>query len=150
MSLAQTFDASFRDELDELGQRLVARMKEYLRREGKVASGELLRSLEYEVTEDKRLLFRATADHAIFVHEGTRGHWAPPGALEGWVQTVGFAPGLSIESRDYLARKSVAEGTEATPFIQEPLEERAVQIARNLETRLLQDLRSEADATTDG
>jgi len=148
MSLSETFDRSFKDELNELGERLVGRMQEYLRREGKEASGELIRSLEYEVTEDNRLLFRATADHAIYVHEGTRGHWPPKGALRDWVQTVGFAPGLSIESRDYLARKAVSEGSKATPFIQEPLEQAATEMARNVQTRVLQDLRSEANATT--
>jgi len=148
MNLQQTFDQSFKDELDELGQRLVARMKEYLRREGKQATGELIRSLEYEVTRDNRLVFRATADHAIYVHEGTRGHWPPKGALRDWVQIVGFAPELSIESRDYLARKSVSQGTKATPFIQEPLEQAATEMARNLEIRLIQDLRSEANEPT--
>ena len=144
--LRQQFDASFEEELEAVGEEMVLRMQEFLRREGKDATGELINSIEFEITRDKTLLFRATAEHAIYVHEGTRAHWAPPGALREWVQTVGFASGLSIESRDYLARKSIAEsGTEATPFIEEPLEERATIIAQGLETRLERDLQQTAN-----
>ena len=145
MSLQASFNTAYNEQLDRIGERMIVRMKNYLRREGKEASGELINSLEYEVV-NRRLIFRATAKHAIYVHEGSKGHWAPPGALRKWVQSVGFAPQLSIESRDYLARKAIAEGpTRATPFIQDPLDEQADALAQQLETQIIRDLQQEAN-----
>jgi hypothetical protein len=147
MSLRETFQTSLDAELAAIGEEMVQVMRRYLERRGKDASGELIESITYEIV-DGELVFVAKAEHAIYVHEGTSGHWPPKGALRSWVRTVGFAPGLSIESRDYLARKSVAEsGTKATPFIQDPLTQSAEEIALQLSLRIQKDLQSQINAT---
>jgi len=147
MQLQKTFQDSYAQALAEEGERMVSVIQTFLRRRGKDASGELIKSVGYEVTDDYRLILKAEAEHAIYVHEGTSGHWPPKGSMRQWVQQVGFAPALSIESRDYLARKSVAEdGTDALPFIDDPLTQNARAIAQALEDRIIQDLNSEAQA----
>jgi len=146
MSLQEAYIESYQAALAREGEEMVQVIRQYLRRRGKEASGELIQSIGYEV-EGYRLILKAEAEHAIYVHEGTDPHWPPSGALEGWVRQVGFAPGLSIETRDYLARKSVAEkGTEALPFIDDPLVQNARRIADQLENKIIADLNSEAQA----
>lgn len=144
--LAGEFRSVLRIELERIGAAMVERMQQYLQDRGRVASGELVQSIEYEVDiASEQLIFVARADHGIYVHEGTDPHWPPTGALTGWVQRVGFAQELSIESRDYLARKSVAEtGTTATPFIQAPLEANADRIAERLVSTITEALNAEA------
>jgi len=143
MGLVSTYNNALEEALHKIGGLMVKRMEQYLRDEGKEVTGDLLQSLGYEIGEDE-IVFYATAKHGYWVHEGTDPHWPPPGALTNWVQRVGFAPGLSIRSRDYLARKSIAEtGTSASPFIREPLERRADDIAKRLEARLINALEDE-------
>lgn len=56
------------------------------------------------------------AKHSIFVHEDTRPHWPPPGALAGWAKRHGIPEFL-------VARKIAQEGTEGTPFLTEAFDE---------------------------
>lgn len=52
-----------------------------------------------------------TAPYALFVHEGTRPHWPPIQALEGWAKRHGFP-------NAYLVAKAIAmHGTKGTPFL---------------------------------
>jgi len=53
--------------------------------------------------------------YAIFVHEGTRPHWPPIGAIEGWARRHGIEPFL-------VARAIARHGTKARPFMREGLE----------------------------
>ena len=140
MSLQSEFNDAVEAALELVGEQMVSEIKTYLRRHGKDATGELIDSISYEIDGDS-LILKATARHAVYVHEGTDPHWPPAGALTGWVQQVGFAPGLSIESRDYLARKSIAEsGTEALPFLEEPITRRSRAIAALLQRQIDHDI----------
>lgn len=144
MSLAQSFRGSVRQALDRQGQILVEQVQSRLRKAGKSATGELVQSITYEV-DGNRLILIAEAEHAIYVHEGTDPHWAPKGAMTEWVKQTGFASGLDIESRDYLARKSVAEtGTRAYPFFDLTLTAQARAIAINLRDTIIDDMQSRA------
>ena len=149
MSLRETFEARSKEELEKYGRIIVRKMIRYLRDEGKEATGELIRSIGFEV-DGFTLTFIAEADHAIYVHEGTDPHWPPPGALEDWVQTVRFAPQLTLQSRDYLARKSIAEsGTEATPFMDDVLADNEDIISKGIAQGLLKGLKATLDDTLD-
>ena len=54
----------------------------------------------------------ARAKHAVFVHQGSRPHWPPPGALAGWARRHGIP--------EFLAARSVAQhGTKAVPFLRD-------------------------------
>lgn len=147
-SFAQRYESRLRDELKAVGDWMVGQIEEYLLEKRKVVEGDLFRSLGYEVDLSReQIVFFAKAEHGYWVHEGTDPHWPPPGALRAWVVAARFAPGLSIEKRDYLARKSISEtGTPGTPFLREPLQEQAETIASRLEASLTQALQSEVDA----
>lgn len=57
------------------------------------------------------------AEHAVFVHEGTRPHWPPLRALERWASRHGF-PG------PFLVAKAIAlNGTKSVPFLWNALNE---------------------------
>lgn len=50
----------------------------------------------------------------VFVHEGTRPHWPPLAAITPWAVSKGIAP--------FLVARAIAEhGTEARPFLADPL-----------------------------
>jgi hypothetical protein len=58
----------------------------------------------------------ATAEHSIYVHEGTRPHWPPIDAVRGWAQRHNMEP--------YLVALSISRsGTKAVPFLKDAAEE---------------------------
>jgi len=64
--------------------------------------------------------------YAPFVHEGTPPHWPPPGALERWARRHHMS--------EFVIRRAIAtHGTRARPFLTDPLEEHADEIADILE-----------------
>lgn len=83
-----------------------------------VDEGELRASSEVKIDHGPKgpvgtLTF--TAEHAIFVHEGTRPHWPPFSAVARWAERHGF-PG------PFLVAKAIAlNGTKSIPFLWEAL-----------------------------
>lgn len=56
-----------------------------------------------------------TETYAVFVHEGTRPHWPPLRALEGWARRHGFP-------NAYLVARAISiKGTKGTPFLYDAL-----------------------------
>jgi len=79
-------------------------------------TGELGRRITFRYVPPNLAEVVSEAKHSVFVHEGTRPHWPPPGALAGWARRHGIP--------EFLAARSVAEhGTKANPFLRDAYEE---------------------------
>lgn len=81
-----------------------------------VDEGELRASSTVEVRPtptglEGELQFQAA--HALFVHEGTRPHWPPVGALTDWARRHG------IPNPFLVARAIALRGTRAVPFLRD-------------------------------
>jgi hypothetical protein len=76
---------------------------------------------------------RVDNDTAIFVHNGTRPHWAPVGALRGWADRHGINP--------FALQRSIArKGTRANPWFETAVEQAAPPIVRSHAQRLATDV----------
>lgn len=74
-----------------------------------VDTGRLKASIVFRWDQDSGRVY-STAPYAGFVDQGTRPHWPPVRALEGWARRHGIPA--------FLVARSIAEwGTEATHFI---------------------------------
>lgn len=58
----------------------------------------------------------SSVKYAVFVHEGTRPHFPPIKALEGWARRHKISPFV-------VARSIARKGTKAVPFLEKPLNE---------------------------
>jgi len=76
----------------------------FLRNAGMVTSFEILKGL----LENK-------APYALYVHEGTRPHYVPMGAIKGWAQRHGI-PAYFVQ------RAILRKGTKARPFFKDSVE----------------------------
>jgi len=110
------------------GSLLVGKVKQRITKMGKVDQGELRKSISYQLRRDgtrTTLKVGPSAKHAIFVHEGTKPHWTPLGALLLWAKRV--KPNLSPVERTLFAKrvqvKIARYGTEAHSFLSEVFEE---------------------------
>jgi HK97 gp10 family phage protein len=110
------------------GSLLVGKVKRRITKMGKVDQGELRKSISYETHRSgsrNELKVGPGAKHAIFVHEGTKPHWAPLGSLLLWAKRV--KPELNPIERTLFAKrvqfKIARYGTEAHPFLAEVFEE---------------------------
>lgn len=56
-----------------------------------------------------------TVEYALPVHEGSRPHWPPPGALDRWARMHGMSSGFLV------ARAISRRGTKARPFLRDAL-----------------------------
>lgn len=87
-----------------------------------VDRGRLRSSIRYTlIVDDKGLysLIGTDVEYAIFVHEGTRPHFPPPGKLQPWAGRHGFPGGL--EGGFMVARGIAAYGTKGHPFLTDAL-----------------------------
>ena len=110
------------------GSLLVGKVKQRITRMGKVDQGDLRKSIVYETRRNgsrNTLKVGPSVKHAIFVHEGTKPHWAPLGALLLWAKRV--KPKLNPVERTFFAKrvqfKIARVGTEPHPFLSEVFEE---------------------------
>ncbi len=110
------------------GSLLVGKVKQRITKMKKVDQGELRKSISYETRRNgprNELKVGPSAKHAIFIHEGTKPHWAPLGSLLLWAKRV--KPKLTPVERTFFAKrvqfKIARYGTEAHPFLAEVFEE---------------------------
>ena len=90
------FRAVFR-ELSKIGEDMKVSIRKTMEEMDLRAHGDLIESVDavMEATKDAiRLEVGPRAEHAIYVLEGTRPHWAPYEAIEDWAQVkFGVSPG---------------------------------------------------------
>ncbi|MEP0004579.1 MAG: hypothetical protein ABJ387_03500 [Balneola sp.] len=108
-------------ELYDFGQDLVATAVDYLERKNINMDGDIMKSVQAEVEklkDDFRLQFGANVRHAIYVHEGTKPHWAPVKPIRQWVHKKLNLRGKELKNVTFLVRRKIArEGTKAKPFL---------------------------------
>ena len=79
--------------LEEIGDNIVTDVREYLIRKGKDATGELIRSLSYDVTykANEWTLEILYAEHGVYVDKGRKpGSFPPVNAIKAWCRTRGI------------------------------------------------------------
>jgi HK97 gp10 family phage protein len=78
-------------------------------------TGKLRRSIKYKKVRGGAVVL-VGADYGLFVHEGTKPHWPPVSALQGWADRHGISP--------YAVAAGIAKhGTRAQPFLRDALEQ---------------------------
>ncbi len=108
--------------LQELAQDVEQNYKEHLEQHGRIASGDLLRSIstEIEVRGTTYIVWLNLADYWKYVEEDTRPHWPPKAAIDRWIfiKPVLPRPGVkppTPEQLSYLIRRKIAlEGTKGS------------------------------------
>jgi hypothetical protein len=76
---------------------------------------------------------RVESPTAIFVHNGTKPHWAPVGALRGWAQRHGINP--------FALQRSIArKGTKPNPWFEKAVEQDAPRVIDSHVKSLLVDV----------
>ena len=108
--------------LQELAQDEEQNYKEHLEQHGRIASGDLLRSIstEIEVRGTTYIVWLNLADYWKYVEEDTRPHWPPKAAIDRWIfiKPVLPRPGVkppTPEQLSYLIRRKIAlEGTKGS------------------------------------
>src|SRR3990167_8971867 len=75
-------------------------------------TGRLRNSIVFRYVPPNLAEVVAKAKYAKFVHDGTKPHWPPPGALAGWARRHGIP--------EFLAARAVSQhGTKANPFLRD-------------------------------
>lgn len=83
-----------------------------------VDQGQLRASISTQLEVERgslQVVVGSSLKYAIFVHEGTRPHWPPKGALAGWARRHGMASEFPV--RRAIARR----GTRPRPFLRDAL-----------------------------
>ena len=131
-------------ELNRIGLEMVRLASDFLDREKINVEGDLKKSLTHQVDRflsGIRLIVGAGANHAPFVHSGTRPHFPPPEPIVRWVQKKLDVPESEVRSAAFLiARKISKEGTKAKPFLDFALNRMRNRIASRVETAFLRGL----------
>lgn len=114
--------------LKEYGEAIRNEYQDNLIRSGRVASGELLNSVEFEVIqEDRRFQVNLRlAEYWKYLEEGTKPHFPPVSAILKWVEVKPVLPRPDKNGRlpspkqlaFLIARKISLEGTEGTQDLQ--------------------------------
>lgn len=78
-----------------------------------VDTGRLRNSIGVESPSNRTREIGANTDYAEYVETGTRPHFPPPSALEGWAGRHGFGPGGGF----MVARAISRSGTKAQPYM---------------------------------
>ncbi len=85
-------------------------------------TGDLRKSIKQEVfIQAQKWVIRvgSNMEYAVYVHEGTRPHWPPKSAIDGWVRRKLGLRGVELETTSYLIRRKISkEGTKEKPFMQ--------------------------------
>lgn len=110
--------------LQELAQDVEQNYKEHLEQHGRIASGDLLRSIstEIEVRGTTYIVWLNLADYWKYVEEDTRPHWPPKAAIDRWIFIKPVLPRPDSNGKiptpqqlSYLIRRKIAlEGTKGT------------------------------------
>lgn len=110
------------DLLDEMGEEWKTIIINILQREDKLATGELIKSIDYALGEDagKYFIELLAAEHYEYVNFGRLpGTWAPIAPLKKWALAKGLPENVAYPVR----RKIFNEGIKAIPFIEEAITE---------------------------
>lgn len=83
------------------------------REKAPVDTGRLRGSIGVESPSDRQRIIGANTDYAEYVETGTRPHFPPPSALEGWAARHGYGPGGGF----LVARAIARSGTKAQPYM---------------------------------
>lgn len=115
-------DEELLDLFDNLGKEFKVIIIKILRDGNKLATGELIRSIDYALGEDKGKYFieLIAAEHFEYVEFGRRpGTWAPIAPLKKWVVLKGMP-----ESAAYAVRNKIYKrGINAFPFLEISIKE---------------------------
>lgn len=108
-------------ELEAIGQDIIKHAADYLDEQKINVDGDLKKSLTAQVdrfVSGVLLKAGAGAQHAPFVHYGTRPHWPPSEPIRQWVRKkLNITERGEVRRVAYLvARKIAQRGTEAKPF----------------------------------
>lgn len=110
--------------LEDLAHDIRENYKDHLELHDRIASGDLLRSVETEVEVNGTTytVWLYLADYWKYVEEDTRPHWPPKDAIDRWIFIKPVIPHPDASGRlpspeqlSYLIRRKIArEGTEGT------------------------------------
>lgn len=110
--------------LQELAQDVEQNYKEHLEQHGRIASGDLLRSIstEIEVRGTTYIVWLNLADYWKYVEEDTRPHWPPKAAIDRWIFIKPVLPRPDSKGKiptpqqlSFLIRRKIAlEGTKGS------------------------------------
>lgn len=108
--------------LQELAQDVEQNYKEHLEQHGRIASGDLMRSIstEIEVRGTTYIVWLNLADYWKYVEEDTRPHWPPKAAIDRWIFIKPVLPRPDVkpptpEQLSFLIRRKIAlEGTKGS------------------------------------
>ncbi len=116
----EDLDKLVKQNVDVYGRAVLAQMISILQQNGKYASGNLVKSLRYNVLQDAQgieIVFSG-ADHAAYVDKGRKpGKYPPKGALLQWMSLKGIPA-----KAEFPIRRSIFRfGIEPVPFINQSL-----------------------------
>jgi HK97 gp10 family phage protein len=77
-----------------------------------VDTGRLRQSIHWRTTRDIEAIIEPSVDYAAFVEFGTKPHWPPSGALDGWARRHGISPAFLV------ARAIARRGTKPQPYME--------------------------------
>ena len=110
--------------LQELARDVEQNYKEHLEQHGRIASGDLLRSIstEIEVRGTTYIVWLNLADYWKYVEEDTRPHWPPKAAIDRWIFIKPVLPRPDSKGKiptpaqlSFLIRRKIAlEGTKGS------------------------------------
>ncbi|NBC16712.1 MAG: hypothetical protein GVY18_05260 [Bacteroidetes bacterium] len=125
--LQERISAAIEAELRRFGLELERAVVKYLDDNEVNVTGTLRKRVTSEVkrvADSIRLTVGVKLRYAIFVHEGTKPHWAPLDPLKRWVKKkLGISEPAQIEDVARRVQFKIArEGTEAQPFLMVPFE----------------------------
>lgn len=107
-------------ELARIGMEAERHVLDYLSKHNIDFEGDLAKSVYSEVQLEMqvmRMTFGANAKHAIFVHDGTKPHWAPIAPLRRWVvKKLGYKFPQAEQVARKVQLKIARRGTKAKPF----------------------------------
>lgn len=133
--------------LELLGTAMVREAQAEIKKRNKVASGNLLRSIDYEIKqkEDGSYTFKLnTADYGRYVELGRRpgGKFPPADKIEKWLQIKGIGGGYpAIHSLVYVISRSIARnGIPATPIFQPLYKKYSPILTKKLEEEIAEEI----------
>lgn len=136
-ALTQAIQESVAGTLDRYGELFVDDARAMLDADGRNATGDVRDELYAVVTEEGDAVvldFGSSSGHARWAHEGREPGTPPPVApIQAWVEVKLGVPVEENRGIAYvIARKIGDEGTEGSPFLTQPLEERSAALMQDL------------------
>ena len=133
-------------EMNLIGLLIVRDAAQILREGKKNYEGDVKKSLTHEVKrffdEMLILIVGAGANHAKYLHFGTRPHWPPPEPIREWVRKKLAVDPLEVKSVAFLiARKISIKGTKPFPFLDNALKKHQSNFARRVESAYISEFK---------